>query len=520
MTRLPLLRPVLAVLAAYGGLGAFGAAPAAAQSAAASPDTALIWRVLSAEDRRDSTDRALAAGLASKDLRVALIARRALARIRDPRFAARDSLGALPAPPKYDEPAWRLRYRALDPKSVDCAAVRDALADESWPVRLRAADIAAPACAGDAALVATLRSWLTSAGQRQRAAQSAAWQPAAHALVALARLAPAESRAALTEFLRNDAPWVRVYAAHAAAQLADTQALRTLARDPHDNVKEAAIEALAKLSGRADDSLYAAALGARGYQAVRAAAVALKGASPSPAIQAALVAAAHRLRSDWSETARDARLALIARLSEGADTTVRRHAVEWSSDFDCAVAAAAAALATRLGTATSPTCRPFWNLVPTEAVPLALGADVRLRVVMAERSGGGAFVVRLRGDVAPITAARVLQLVKTGYYNGRTWHRVEPDFVIQGLSPGDNEYVGLPLFFRDELGTVPHVRGTVGMSTRGHDTGDAQWFVNLKDNLRLGRDYTVFGEIVEGITVADGVLEGDVIERIEVAGLR
>jgi peptidyl-prolyl cis-trans isomerase B (cyclophilin B) len=69
---------------------------------------------------------------------------------------------------------------------------------------------------------------------------------------------------------------------------------------------------------------------------------------------------------------------------------------------------------------------------------------------------------------------------------------------------------------RDELGAVPHVRGTVGMSTRGHDTGDAQWFVNLKDNLRLGRDYTVFGEIVEGIEVADGVLEGDVIERIEV----
>ena len=47
----------------------------------------------------------------------------------------------------------------------------------------------------------------------------------------------------------------------------------------------------------------------------------------------------------------------------------------------------------------------------------------------------------------------------------------------------------IPQYFRDELGTMPHARGTVGMSTRGHDTGDAQWFVNLRNNLRLGRDY-------------------------------
>jgi cyclophilin family peptidyl-prolyl cis-trans isomerase len=99
-----------------------------------------------------------------------------------------------------------------------------------------------------------------------------------------------------------------------------------------------------------------------------------------------------------------------------------------------------------------------------------------------------------------------------------TWHRVEHDFVIQGGSPGANEYVGYTRALRDELGTVPHVRGTVGMSTRGHDTGDAQWFVNLRDNLRLGRDYTVFGEVIDGIDVVDGILEGDVIARIDETG--
>ncbi len=54
------------------------------------------------------------------------------------------------------------------------------------------------------------------------------------------------------------------------------------------------------------------------------------------------------------------------------------------------------------------------------------------------------------------------------------------------------------------------------MSTRGHDTGDAQWFINVRDNLRLGRDYTVWADVVEGMGVVDGVLEGDVVERITI----
>jgi cyclophilin family peptidyl-prolyl cis-trans isomerase len=152
--------------------------------------------------------------------------------------------------------------------------------------------------------------------------------------------------------------------------------------------------------------------------------------------------------------------------------------------------------------------------LPPEAVALALGADRRLRVTLAPSSGGGSFVVRLRGDAAPMMAARILALARSGYYDGLSWHRVEHDFVIQGGSPGANEYVGLAQYLRDELGTVPHVRGTVGMSTRGHDTGDAQWFINLNDNLRLNRDYTVFAEVIEGMDVVDGILEGDVMAKV------
>jgi cyclophilin family peptidyl-prolyl cis-trans isomerase len=131
-------------------------------------------------------------------------------------------------------------------------------------------------------------------------------------------------------------------------------------------------------------------------------------------------------------------------------------------------------------------------------------------------SAGGAFEVTLFVEDAPATISRFAQLARRGYYSGLTFHRVVPNFVIQGGSPGANEYAGDGPFMRDELGLRSHTRGTVGLSTRGRDTGDAQFFVNLLDNSRLDHDYTVFGEVTSGMDIVDGVLEGDVIERIEI----
>jgi cyclophilin family peptidyl-prolyl cis-trans isomerase len=107
-------------------------------------------------------------------------------------------------------------------------------------------------------------------------------------------------------------------------------------------------------------------------------------------------------------------------------------------------------------------------------------------------------------------------MVETGWFNGRTFHRVAPNFVVQGGSPGANEYLGDGPFTRDELGLASHVRGTVGISTRGRDTGDGQIFVNLIDNWRLDHDYTIIAEVVSGMEVVDRMLEGAVIRRAEV----
>lgn len=470
-------------------------------------DSALVGRVLLAEDRRDSTDAALRDAAGHADPRIQAIARRALARIRDDRFASRDSLAALapplPTPKAWPEPAWRIRMRALTTQRGDCGALLAAMRDENAHVRLRAIDLAgmrapvprdssaafraaaaaAPlACASHDAIASVLRGAIDAlpVSTPSRATGEVSWHAAAHAIVALARLRPAEARERLPRLVSHGQWQVRQYATRAAAALADTAALERLAYDAHANVRETAIESLSALVGHAADAIYVEALDGHGVQAIRVAALALKGSTRAGVAEAAMRVHA-RLVREANSSSHDTRLALLE-------------------------------LAGKSAADDTPVTQAY--ALPPDAVPLALGADIRLRVTLAERSGGGEFVVKLRGDVAPMMGARILDLVRKGWYHGLAWHRVEPDFVIQGLGPADNEYVGHPQFLRDELGTVPHVRGTLGMSTRGHDTGDGQWFINLRDNLRLGRDYTVWAEVVDGIEVVDGVLEGDVVERI------
>jgi len=139
--------------------------------------------------------------------------------------------------------------------------------------------------------------------------------------------------------------------------------------------------------------------------------------------------------------------------------------------------------------------------------------SARVRVTIL---GVGRFDLALIGAEAPASALRFVRLAESGYYNGLTFHRVEPNFVIQGGSPGASEYIGDAAFLRDEVGRWPHVRGAVGISTRGRDTGDAQIFIDLVDNPRLDHQYTVFAHVLNGMEVVDAILEGDVIERVEI----
>jgi cyclophilin family peptidyl-prolyl cis-trans isomerase len=145
-------------------------------------------------------------------------------------------------------------------------------------------------------------------------------------------------------------------------------------------------------------------------------------------------------------------------------------------------------------------------------------ARLETQQVVLTLRGLGDGVIRLAPREAPLNVARFARQVSAGDWDGLTFHRVEPGFVVQGGSPGANEYVGADRYTRDERSHLSHVRGSVGISTRGRDTGDGQIFINLVDNPRLDHAYTVIGTITAGMPHVDAMLEGAVIERARLVG--
>jgi len=345
------------------------------------------------------------------------------------------------------------------------------------------------------------------------------WQAFAHALVAAARSQPDAARVPVARASRSGTWQVRIYAARAAAVLEDVATLRTLARDMHPNVREAALAGLDALRHRASDDLRREALESGDYQLVLTAARGLEG-TPAPGLAAdALLAALRRLTDDARDTSRDPRLALLERLGDVLPDDRLPALEQWLRDADRVVAhRAAALLTTRTGrrVAAAPQPRPSSLPVPT---PDAI-ERLATRQVVLTLHGLGDVVVRLFAVDAPMNAGRFVRQVEQGDWDGLTFHRVEPGFVVQGGSPGANEYVGADAYTRDERSPLSHVRGTVGISTRGRDTGDGQIFVNLVDNPRLDHAYTIIGQVVAGMAHVDAMHEGAVIARARVVGER
>jgi cyclophilin family peptidyl-prolyl cis-trans isomerase/HEAT repeat protein len=404
-------------------------------------------------------------------------------------------------------------WRSVAP-GADCAPLVAATADKQPYVALIAIDALAGACADSA----TSHSTLAHIIDRPRSgAGDHSWQAPTRALLALARADPARAQTRLGSFAKSARWQERVVAARAGALLAQSALLLQLARDADQNVREAAIAGLAATSRHAADSVFVAGLKAPGNQVVLASAEALEG-STSPQALPALLDALDAVTARRSENARDPRLAMLARIGEmGSRETIDR-LVPYLTDFDTTVAATAATLLSKWS-GTRLVAKPAPLTIAQEPLAQVFAAKgMRLRVTLAPSSGGGSFTIALYSDVAPATVARMLRLVRARYFDGLTIQRVEPNFVIQGGSPGATEYIGDATFMRDEVSVLSHDRGTVGISSRGRDTGDAQFFVNLVDNPRLDHDYTVFGGIISGRDVAERVMEGDTIARIELLG--
>jgi cyclophilin family peptidyl-prolyl cis-trans isomerase len=250
----------------------------------------------------------------------------------------------------------------------------------------------------------------------------------------------------------------------------------------------------------------------RPYDLIRTAAIQLKGGPSSTPLLDALVRALQRISEERCETSRDVRLALLERIGEFGSAAQEPALKPLLRDIDPLVAGAAAALlhrwTGRMPAIDPPKRQPF---LPDP------GTDERI-VVRVTLESGRSFWIRFRSDQAPLSTARFLALVRDRFYDSLTFHRVVPNFVIQGGSPGANEYCGDCPYWRDEVGLLMHRRGTIGVSTRGRDTGDAQIFINLVDSPRLDHQYTVFGYVCHGMDEVDAIQEGDQMRSVAVAG--
>ena len=128
---------------------------------------------------------------------------------------------------------------------------------------------------------------------------------------------------------------------------------------------------------------------------------------------------------------------------------------------------------------------------------------------------------------APNTVANFVKLAQSGYYNGLKWHRVIPDFVIQGGCPNSKDGAngipgtGGPGYQIDcELNgdNQFHDRGVLSMAHAGRNTGGSQFFVchSRRNTAHLDRNHTCFAKVVDGVDVIDDIRQGDSIDRIEI----
>jgi cyclophilin family peptidyl-prolyl cis-trans isomerase len=113
---------------------------------------------------------------------------------------------------------------------------------------------------------------------------------------------------------------------------------------------------------------------------------------------------------------------------------------------------------------------------------------------------------------SPLTVANFARLVGQGFYRGLTFHRVVPNFVIQGGDPRQDGNGGPGYVIPCEMNLHPYRRGVVGMALSGKDTGGSQFFVTLSAQPHLDGRYTAFGEVVRGEEVLDRILEGDLFD--------
>jgi len=155
-----------------------------------------------------------------------------------------------------------------------------------------------------------------------------------------------------------------------------------------------------------------------------------------------------------------------------------------------------------------------------------VGDELRTLIERAKKSHArlstekGDIVFAFYPDDAPQHCAAFIKLANARFYDGLSFHRVEPGFVVQGGDPSGNGTGGPGYKLKAEFNTRPHVRGTVAMARAGHpDSAGSQFYICLDDARFLDRQYTVFGQMTEGFEVLDAIRVGDKMTKVTIEPL-
>ena len=161
--------------------------------------------------------------------------------------------------------------------------------------------------------------------------------------------------------------------------------------------------------------------------------------------------------------------------------------------------------------AAKPAPQPAAPVMPSLAAPAEVAANPANKLTF-ELSNGGTVVIQMRPDIAPHHVERVQTLVRQGFYNGLTFHRVIPGFMAQGGDPKGTGEGGSSLpDLKAEFSALPFLRGTVAAARLGDnpDSSNSQFFIMFVPNASLNGDYSVWGRVISGMDAVDSIAPGE-----------
>ena len=141
------------------------------------------------------------------------------------------------------------------------------------------------------------------------------------------------------------------------------------------------------------------------------------------------------------------------------------------------------------------------------------GIPAQQRVLVSTSKGD--VVMQLHVAEAPGSVASFVELIRQGFYNGKTFHRVVPNFVVQGGCPHGDGSGSTDYNLRSEFGDLRYGEGAVGLASAGKDTESCQWFITHTPTPHLDGRYTIFAQVVKGMDVVHRLDIGDKIVRVE-----